>query len=52
LEADHAIGKSEQKVEMASGDFGAPVSVSAPPASEVHVRIRTAEPWGSGSGRS
>ncbi len=37
LDADYSIGKSEQRAEMTFGDFGAPVSVSAPPASEVYV---------------
>ena len=31
-------GENGQKVEMAFGDFGAPVLVSAPPASEVYVQ--------------
>jgi hypothetical protein len=38
LEADYSIGESEQKVEMAFGDFGAAVSVSAPSASEVYIQ--------------
>jgi hypothetical protein len=37
LDADYSIGKTEQRTEMTFGDFGAPVSVSAPPASEVYV---------------
>jgi hypothetical protein len=37
LAADYTIGKSEQRAEMTFGDFGAPVSVSAPPPSEVYV---------------
>ena len=51
MEADYSIGESEQKAEMTFGDFGASVSASAagrratPSASEVYVRIRTAETW-------
>jgi hypothetical protein len=37
LDADYSIGKTRQRSEMTFGDFGAPVSVSAPPASEVYV---------------
>jgi hypothetical protein len=37
LDADYSIGKTKQRSEMTFGDFGAPVSVSAPPASEVYI---------------
>jgi hypothetical protein len=37
LDSDYSIGKTERKVHMTFGDFGLPVSVSAPPASEVFV---------------
>ncbi len=37
LDADYSIGKTERKVEMTFGDFGLPVLVTAPPASEVFV---------------
>jgi hypothetical protein len=37
LDADYSIGKTRQRSEMTFGDFGAPVSVSAPPAREVYV---------------
>src|SRR5450755_4426348 len=37
LDADYSIGKTEWKVKMTFGEFGVPVSVSAPPASEVFV---------------
>jgi len=39
LDADYSIGKTRQRSEMTFGDFGAPVSVSAPPASEVYVPL-------------
>jgi hypothetical protein len=32
-------GIDERRSEMTFGDFGAPVSVSAPPASEVYVPL-------------
>jgi hypothetical protein len=38
--AEGQIGESEQKVERTFGDFGVPVLVSAPPASEVYVQRR------------
>jgi hypothetical protein len=37
LDTDYSIGKTERKVQMTFGGFGLPVSVSAPPASEVFV---------------
>lgn len=37
LDVDYSIGKTRQRTEVTFGDFGAPVSVSAPPASEVYV---------------
>jgi hypothetical protein len=39
LDADYSIGKTRQRSEMTFGDFGAPVSVSTPPASEVYVPL-------------
>jgi DNA-directed RNA polymerase specialized sigma24 family protein len=39
LDADYSIGKTRQRSEMTFGDFGAPVSVSAPPASEVYIPL-------------
>ena len=39
LDADYSIGKTRQRFEMTFGDFGAPVSVSAPPAGEVYVPL-------------
>ena len=35
LNEDYSIGQTERKVETTFGDFGLPVSVTAPPASEV-----------------
>jgi hypothetical protein len=37
LDADYSTGKTRQRAEMTFGDFGAAVSVSAPPAGEVYV---------------
>jgi hypothetical protein len=37
LDADYSIGKTKQRSEMTFGDFGAPVSVSTPPTSEVYI---------------
>jgi len=37
LDSDYSIGKTERKVDMTFGNFGLPVSVGAPPASEVFV---------------
>ena len=37
LDAGYSIGKTERKVQMTFGDFGLPVSVTAPLASEVFV---------------
>jgi len=39
LDADYSIGRTRQRFEMTFGDFGAPVSVNAPPASEVYVPL-------------
>ena len=39
LDADYSIGKTRQRSEMTFGDFGAPVSVKAPPAGEVYVPL-------------
>jgi len=39
LDADYSIGKTRQRSEMTFGDFGAPVSVSAPPAGEVYIPL-------------
>ena len=39
LDADYSIGKTRQRSEMTFGDFGAPVSVSAPLASEVYIPL-------------
>ena len=39
LDADYSIGKTRQRSEMTFGDFGAPVSVSTPLASEVYIPL-------------
>jgi hypothetical protein len=39
LDADYSIGNTRQRSEMTFGDFGALVSVSAPPASEVYIPL-------------
>jgi hypothetical protein len=51
VNAGYSVGKGERKAEITFGDFGAPVSVSAPPAGEVYVPHPHGGTVGSASGR-